>query len=169
MAHQWFGDSVSPRTWSDLWLNEGHASWYEALYAQEKGHQSMGKRMREAYRASDGWRAAGGPPAALKGPQSGQKISIFRPVVYDGSSLVLYALRQEIGAPAFERLERDWVRTHRDGTASTADFISLASQTSGRDLHGFFRAWLYGKKTPPMPGHPDWKSTPVENAKPARG
>lgn len=169
MAHQWFGDSVSPRTWSDLWLNEGHASWYEALYAQEKGHQSMAKRMREAYRASDGWRAAGGPPAALKGPKSGQKISIFRPVVYDGSSLVLYALRQEIGTPAFERLERDWVRTHRDGAASTADFISLASQTSGRDLQGFFRAWLYGKKTPPMPGHPDWKSTPVEKAKPARG
>ncbi|MFD4715960.1 M1 family metallopeptidase [Streptomyces sp. NPDC058430] len=167
MAHQWFGDSVSPRTWSDLWLNEGHASWYEALYAQEKGHQSMAKRMREAYRASDGWRAAGGPPAAPKGPRPGQKISLFRPVVYDGSSLVLYALRQEIGAPAFERLERDWVRTHHDGTASTADFISLASQTSGRDLRGFFRAWLYGTKTPPMPGHPDWKSAPVVKAKPA--
>src|SRR3954471_8592335 len=37
LSHMWFGDSVSPAMWSDLWLNEGHASWYEFLYAEEKG------------------------------------------------------------------------------------------------------------------------------------
>ena len=37
MSHMWFGDSVAPYSWSDLWLNEGHASWYEFLYAEEKG------------------------------------------------------------------------------------------------------------------------------------
>ncbi|MFI6877121.1 M1 family metallopeptidase [Streptomyces sp. NPDC050400] len=162
LAHQWFGDSVSPRTWSDLWLNEGHATWYEAQYAEEKAHQPMATRMRDAYRESDGWRAAGGPPAAPKGPESGEKISIFRPVVYDGSALVLYALRQEIGKEAFDRLERQWVATHRDSTATTADFTGLAARIAGRDLTGFFDAWLYGQKTPPMPGHPDWKSRPVE-------
>lgn len=158
LAHQWFGDSVSPRTWSDLWLNEGHASWYEALYAQEHADKPLEKRMREAYRLSDGWRAAGGPPAAPKPPTAGEQLSLFRPVVYDGSALVLYALRQEIGAGEFRRLERDWVRDHRDSTASTADFTRLASDIAGRDLSDFFRAWLYGAKTPPMPGHPDWKS-----------
>ncbi|WP_428951862.1 M1 family metallopeptidase [Streptomyces sp. cg35] len=161
LAHQWFGDSVSPRTWSDLWLNEGHATWYEALYAQEKADQPMEKRMRAAYQNSDTWRAAGGPPAAPKGPESGEKISIFRPVVYDGSALVLYALRQEIGKNAFESLEREWVQTHRDDTATTADFTDLASKVAGRDLSGFFHAWLYGAKTPPMPGHPDWKTQPA--------
>jgi aminopeptidase N len=45
LSHQWFGDSVSPRTWSDVWLNEGHATWYEALYADEKAHRSKEARM----------------------------------------------------------------------------------------------------------------------------
>ncbi|MEV0259745.1 M1 family metallopeptidase [Streptomyces sp. NPDC050617] len=158
LAHQWFGDSVSPRRWSDVWLNESHATWYEALYAQEKARKSLTARMRAAYGNSDAWRAAGGPPAAPKASAPGKKISIFRPVVYDGSALVLYALRQEIGAPAFARLERAWVALHRDSDASTADFTALASRIAGRDLSGFLHPWLYGAKTPPMPGHPDWKA-----------
>ncbi|MEV7417340.1 M1 family metallopeptidase [Streptomyces sp. NPDC089919] len=158
LAHQWFGDSVTPRTWSDLWLNEGHATWYEALYADGLGKYSLERRMREAYERSDQWRAAGGPPAAPKPAAPGQKIGLFRPVVYDGSALVLYALRQEIGTAAFERVERRWVAEHRDATAGTADFTALASAEAGRDLTGFFQAWLYGAKTPAMPGHPGWKA-----------
>ncbi|PAZ14692.1 zinc metalloprotease [Streptomyces sp. SA15] len=164
LAHQWFGNSVSPRTWSDLWLNEGHASWYEALYADEKADRPLEARMRAAYGTSDSWRAAGGPPAAPKTPQPGQKISIFRPNVYDGGALVLYALRQEIGRLAFDRLERSWVTRHRDGVATTADFVALAEEISGRDLDAFFKAWLYGEKTPPMPGHPHWKPLAPEKA-----
>ncbi|WP_030235333.1 MULTISPECIES: M1 family metallopeptidase [unclassified Streptomyces] len=159
LAHQWFGDSVSPRTWSDLWLNEGHATWYEALYAEERGGKPLRDRMKSAYGVSDGWREAGGPPAAPKAPEPGKKIGIFRHNVYDGAALVLYALRQEIGGTAFERLQRAWVSRHRDDTASTADFVRLAGEISGRDLAAFFQDWLYGEKTPPMPGHPDWKTT----------
>ncbi|MFF4144891.1 M1 family metallopeptidase [Streptomyces sp. NPDC001698] len=160
LSHQWFGDSVSPRTWSDLWLNEGHATWYEALYADEKANRPLETRMKAAYGASDRWREVGGPPALPKPPKPGQKIGVFRANVYDGAALVLYALRQEIGKPDFERLERAWVLAHRDGTATTADFERLASGIAGRDLSGFFQAWLYGEKTPPMPGHPDWKPAP---------
>ena len=114
--------------------------------------------MKAAYAASDRWRAAGGPPAAPKAPQPGKKTSIFRPNVYDGAALVLFALREEIGATAFDRLERAWVSRNRDGSASTADFVALAEDVSGRHLEGFLHAWLYGKKTPPMPGRPDWKA-----------
>lgn len=167
LAHQWFGDSVTPRRWSDLWLNEGHASWYEALYAEEKAGKSLERRMKAAYAASDEWRADGGPPAAPEPPSPGHKISLFRPVVYDGSALVLYALRQEIGTEAFRRLERRWVADHRDSTATTADFTALAGEIAGRDLTAFFRDWLYAAKTPPMPGHPDWRTRPAEAARTA--
>ncbi|WP_299540578.1 M1 family metallopeptidase [uncultured Streptomyces sp.] len=158
LAHQWFGDSVSPASWSDLWLSEGHASWYEARYTEDRFGYAQETRMREAYRRSDAWRAAGGPPARPDAPAPGQKLSLFRPVVYDGSALVLYALRAEIGEAAFGRLEREWVRRHRDGSAGTADFTALAQRVAGRDLTAFFDGWLYGEKTPPMPGHPDWRS-----------
>jgi aminopeptidase N len=164
LAHQWFGDSVSPRTWSDLWLNEGHATWYEALYADGLGKYSLERRMREAYQRSDQWRAAGGPPAAPKAAAPGEKIGLFRPVVYDGAALILYALRQEIGTAAFDRVERRWVAGHADGVAGTEDFVRLASQEAGRDLTAFLEPWLYGKTTPPMPGHPEWsgKAAPAQ-------
>ena len=45
-------------------------------------------------------------------------------------------------------------------SASTDDFIALASKVAHRNLHPFLRTWLYGSKTPPMPGHPDWTVNP---------
>ena len=178
LSHQWFGNSVSPWEWSDLWLNEGHATWYEYTWAEDSGFlegevvafggppgiDTLEKLMRVVYAGSDRWRSEFGPPGR---PISGDDEQLFNPNVYDGGALVLYALRQEIGDDDFSRLERAWVTRYGGGVASTDDFIDLASTVAGRDLTDFLRAWVYGTTTPPMPGHPDWTVDPVEAPVPA--
>ena len=176
LSHMWFGDSVTPDTWSDLWLNEGHASWYEFLYAEElgfleedttgypneQGYADFDDLMEAVYALGDQWRAAYGPVAR---PASAE--TLFSLNVYHGGALVLYALREKIGRRAFERLEREWVDRYEGGNASTETFIALASHVARRDLRSFLRAWLYTTTTPPMPGHPDWTVLPVEAPAPA--
>jgi aminopeptidase N len=177
LAHEWFGDSVSPYEWSDIWLNEGHASWYEFLYGEETGqlvadtedgypdeagYATMDELMRAVYAHGDEWRAEDGPVAATKNADT-----MFSLQSYHGGALVLYALRQVVGDATFQRIEREWVTRYRDRSASTADFIALASQVSKRDLSGFLHTWLYGTKTPPMPGHPDWTVNPVTEQAPS--
>ena len=94
-------------------------------------------------------------------PRSGAIDDLFNPNVYDGGALALYALRQKVGAKRFNALERRWVAKYRGRSASTDDFIRLASRVAHQDLRTFLIAWLYGTRTPPMPGHPDWTVDPV--------
>jgi aminopeptidase N len=158
LAHQWLGDSVSPRRWDDVWLNEGHATWYEWLYGAERGGTSLADRAKQAYEKSDGWRKRYGPPGKPRAPKPGDKIDIFRKNIYDGSAVALYALRQKIGNEDFARLQREWVTQHSDGNVSTGDFVRLVNAVAKKDLTKFLKDWLYGAKTPPMPGHSDWRS-----------
>ena len=172
LAHQWFGNSVAPWEWSDVWLNEGHATWYEVVYAAEhgelaedtagrfndEGYADLESYFRAVYAAGDVFRDLFGPVGL---PRDGTVAGLFNPNVYDGGALVLYALRQKIGPKAFEALQRAWAARYRDGVASTADFIALASEVAHRDLSGFLRRWVYDEKTPPMPGHPDWTVDPL--------
>jgi aminopeptidase N len=174
LAHMWFGDSVSPFSWSDVWLNEGHATWYELNYAAEhgylvgdteggypdpQGYATLDEAMRAMYAHGDEWRKQWGPVAL---PKSGAVLKFYTIQIYDGGALVLYALRQKIGTSAFERIERTWVQRYGDGAASTDDFIALATEISGdQTVTPFLRDWLYGEQTPSMPGHPDWTVNPA--------
>ncbi|MFE3448587.1 M1 family metallopeptidase [Nonomuraea sp. NPDC059194] len=143
LVHQWFGDSVTPATWQDAWLNEGPAVYYAAVWAEEKGGEKVADKMRTVYGKLDAVRAKDGPPGKPKG-LGGYNI-------YDGGALVLYALQKEIGARDFDRVMRRWVQRNKDGNASTEDFIAHAVKTTHRaDLDAFLRAWLYGEKNPPL-------------------
>ena len=134
LAHQWFGDDVAIATWSDLWLSEGHATWYEQEYAAEVFGADFVAFMREEYRVSDQQRAAFGPPAR---PASAE--TLFEKNVYGGGAPVLYALRQEIGDRAFRKLQRAWVDRYGGKSATTDEFVALASKVARRrpaGVHG---------------------------------
>jgi aminopeptidase N len=161
LAHQWFGDSVAPAKWADVWLNEGHATWYEYQFRTAADPARFETFLRTIYRFGDLFRAAFGPVAS---PLSGDPNALFSNNAYFGGMLVLYALRQQVGDALFQDIERAWVTTYRGRSASTADFIALASQVSGQDLTAYLNDWLYGTKTPAMPGHPDWVVLPAPTA-----
>lgn len=158
IAHEWFGNSVSPRRWSDLWLNEGHATYYEWRWDEAEGYRTVDDRMRALYegRARRLLRVYG-PLARPHGAPWGPQLAPFTDMPYLVGALALYALRLEVGADAFDRIERAWVSRFRHGVAGTEDFISLAGEQAGRDLRPFLRPWLYGTRLPPMPERPRWR------------
>ena len=157
LTHQWTGDSVAIKSWSDLWLSEGHARFYERLYSEEHGGVNFEGTMKTAYENHDQWRHDYGAPAEPTEP------NLFKRMRYDGSTLVLYALRERVGETTFEKIERSWVTTYQGKAASTKDYIALASKVAGENLDSFLHPWLYGSKTPPMPNHPDWVVKPVQS------
>lgn len=163
LAHQWFGDYVAPATWSDLWLNEGHATWYELRYGQKLGEGTLEDAMKAQYAQGDTYRKAYGPVA-----KPTDDTTLFSDNVYGGGALVLYALRQEVGDKTFRAIEKRWVKKNANGVAGTDDFVALASQVARRDLRGFLESWVYGTTTPPMPGHPDWTVDPPSDEKVAK-
>lgn len=162
IVHSWFGNSVTPADWSALWINEGHADLYGLMYRYERGwpdafgYTTLEDRMRYTYTQGDSWRTTSGP-VAVPGADT-----LFDNQRYTGATLVLYALREFVGPKTFKRIEDRFLRTYRDRSASTDDFISVAAEVSGRsDVEPFLTDWLYGTVTPPMPNHPGWTVDPV--------
>ncbi|GAA3434352.1 M1 family metallopeptidase [Kutzneria kofuensis] len=146
MAHQYFGDAVSVRSWDDMWLSEGHATYYQMLYAG-----GIDDAMKGMYAEDGHLRGDWGPPAHMR--NAGATL-----LGSDGTgALSLYALRQLVGDQTFQRIERTFFTQFHGRSARTQDYIDVANRVSGRDLTSFLTSWLYGATTPPMPGHPDWK------------
>lgn len=157
LTHQWFGDSVSPRRWSDVWLNEGPAVFYAALYTAEHGGLSLSAQAARWYYGDAEDHVPGdqerrdlyGPPGA-----PGSARTLYSDSVYNGGALVLYALRRQVGEHAFDAIMRTWVSAHRYGDADTAEFVRTATAVSGRDVGGLLNAWLLAPTTPPLAGLP---------------
>lgn len=137
LAHQWFGDSVTPRRWADIWLNEGFATYAEWLYYERFADTPVRESFNEVYATPAGdalWRGKVAAPG---------RDHIFDALVYQRGAMALYVLRTTIGDAAFQRLLKEWPAAYRFGNASTRDFIAFAERLSGRDLDPWATAWLY--------------------------
>ncbi|TDC48763.1 M1 family peptidase [Micromonospora sp. KC207] len=146
-AHQWFGNSVSVTDWSDIWLNEGFASYAEWLWSEEQGEgtaQEVFDFTYASYPADDQfWQVLPGDP----GPDD-----VFDDAVYDRGAMTLHQLRLAVGDEAFFRILPAWTAAHRHGNGTIEQFQALAEQISGKDLDALFTTWLFTKGRPELPG-----------------
>ncbi len=160
LAHQWFGDSVSPARWGDIWLNEGFARYGELLWiAHTEGQAAFEEVIRTDYDMVSGklWEdlspaevrerlAEELPPPGAVSPRA-----LFSRSVYVRGALTLHALRLRVGDAVFFDILRAYHQRYRYGNASTADFVGVAEELSGQELDAFFQGWLYELEVPDIP------------------
>ncbi len=144
LAHQWFGNSISPARWQDIWLNEGFATYASALWVEhEYGPDAFEGMMGYFYENIADRRFTPGDPV---------DDGLFNTGVYQQGAWTLHALRLEIGDDLFFEILRTYADRFKYGNASTADFIALAEEVSGQELDALFDAWLYAGGVPLVPG-----------------
>jgi aminopeptidase N len=152
VAHQWFGDSVTPADWDHLWLSEGFATYFNALfYEYLDGSGAMKRLMALGAEAVKKYhRERPGPVIDPSVKDISKKLNAFN---YDKGAWVLHMLREILGDEVFFRGIRRYYNLYSGGTALTGDFQRVMESESRRSLQGFFTQWLY------RPGWPDYRIT----------
>lgn len=154
LAHQWFGDYVTARTWADIWLNESFATYFQALwdehslgrddflYLDVKGNQ-------DAYYGA--WGRGQRRPIVTKnfnGPDS-----VFDTYSYPRGGAVLHMLRTTLGEENWWRMINYYLRKYAHQPVSTEQFRIAIEESTGEPMDWFFDQWLYKM------GHPVFRVT----------
>jgi aminopeptidase N len=147
IAHQWFGDSVTESTWSDLWLSEGFATYFAALFIQRhEGEQAFQRYMKTAADAYFAYAKTTRKP--LHDTETEDLMELLNANNYQKGAWVLHMLRMQLGDYSFFRGLRDYYARHKAGTANSDDLRLALERSSGKDLREFFARWVYGTAHP---------------------
>jgi aminopeptidase N len=141
-AHQWFGNLVTCADWSQLWLNEGFASYFALLYlGATRGEEAFRCELlaaQEAYLNED----VGAARRATIERVWKEPDDVFDTRPYQGAAARLHLLRHEVGEEAFRAGIRAYLGEHRGRSVVTADFRRAVEHAAGCDLGAFFEQWF---------------------------
>jgi len=141
-AHQWFGDLLTCEDWGHLWLNEGFATYYEALYLGKLyGHDHFGRVMLGNQRAVVRDETSNPHPIVWHGYDNPDEM--FDNHSYPGGASRLHLLSELLGADVFQRGIEHYVAKHDADLVVTDDFRVAMEESSGVPLQQFFDEWLY--------------------------
>jgi aminopeptidase N len=149
IAHQWFGNMATEKTFAHLWLSEGFATYMTILYMEQKYGSDTARKMR----LEDREQVIGFAKQSNKSvvDHTTDYMELLNPNSYQKGGWVLHMLRRELGDSAFWKAIRSYYATYAGKTADTDDFRKIIEKISGKDMKPFFQQWLYS------PGIPDLK------------
>ncbi|UCC29797.1 MAG: Ig-like domain-containing protein, partial [Phycisphaerales bacterium] len=151
LAHQWWGDMITCKTWNHIWLNEGFASYAEALWAENKPGSSGLPALKAEM---DGMRYLGGGSVYVTDDEIADEVSsiwnIFSGATsYNKGAWVLHMLRHVLGDDNFYDALAAYRTAYEFGAATTEDFQAVCEQFyDGGSLDWFFQEWVYGEYVP---------------------
>ncbi|MFH1679563.1 MAG: M1 family aminopeptidase [Candidatus Eisenbacteria bacterium] len=143
LAHQWWGDMISPETWHHIWLNEGFATYSEALWSEHK--YGVGQ-----YRIDMKNTKYFGPGTIYVQDPTDFSTILSVDLSYNKANWVLHMLRHVVGDGTFFDIMLAW-RVYAPtlyGNATTEDFRTVCETVSGMDLENFFHQWIYEEYYP---------------------
>ena len=142
LAHQWFGDLLTTRDWSHAWLNEGFATYFEAVwYEYDLGPDEYAyhvESMVRAYISEDEERYR--RPIVFN--RFVYPIELFDRHLYQKGGAVLHMLRGVLGKERFQRSIKRYVTDNAGGSVETIDFVRAIEAATGRNLRWFFEQWI---------------------------